>query len=314
MIIYDDVKKNIKLAIYSKHNNILNKVLQELENDEFKVEKYEEKNKLELDILKKKVKVLIYLFDTEEELEEIKEKAKNINLIVYCNSDINMEALKIEIIYTLKIIEKEAKIDFEKYKLEIVGNLVESISHKVQSNLLVLGASQDIIKMFNDELKENDQKKEILDNLYEKNNFALQKSNMLLQLVSNATSISHESIMHCNDIKDIINAILDEYLKENEAVLKIEEKIKIGSYICGPLNDVIFSICRVIKLLIREGKKNIHLLIYEDENNWYFNIEVSEKIVDQEDIEQIRKFIIYVKNVRPKINDKQISLIIKKIK
>ncbi len=311
MLIYDDVKKNIKIAIYSKHNNILDKVIDELEKEEFKVEKYNDVDKLFHDISKKKIKILIYPLESKEELEKIENL--NIKVILY-NKKINIDTLKVEIYYNLKLIDKEEKIDFEKYKLEIVGNLVESISHKVQSNLLVLGASQDIIKMINSDLEENDERKDVLESLYEKNSYALEKANMLLQLVSNATTLSHESIMHCNDIKDIINVILDEYLKENEVLLSIEEKIKVGSYICGPLNDVIFVICRVIKLLIDENKKNIHLIIYEDEVNWYFSIDAHEKIIDSESIEQIRKFIVYIKNVRPKVNEKQISLIIKKIK
>lgn len=311
MIIYDDVKKNIKIAIYSKHDNILDKVIDELQKEELKVDKYNDIDKLFNDISKKKFKILIYPQTTEEEL--LKLNNLNIKVILY-NKKINIETLKVEIYYNLKIIEKEESIDFEKYKLEIVGNLVESISHKVQSNLLVLGASQDIIKMINSDLEENDERKDVLESLYQKNSYALEKANMLLQLVSNATTLSHESVMHCNDIEDIINVILDEYLKENSVTLCIEEKIKVGSYICGPLNDVIFVICRIIKLLIDENKKNIHLLIYEDESNWYFNIDAHEKILDSESIEQIRKFIVYIKNVKPKVNEKKISLIIKKIK
>lgn len=311
MIIYDDVKKNIKIAIYSKHDNILDKVIDELQKEELKVDRYNDIDKLFNDISKKKFKILIYPQTTEEEL--LKLNNLNIKVILY-NKKVNIETLKIEIYYNLKIIEKEESIDFEKYKLEIVGNLVESISHKVQSNLLVLGASQDIIKMINSDLEENDERKDVLESLYQKNSYALEKANMLLQLVSNATTLSHESVMHCNDIEDIINVILDEYLKENSVTLCIEEKIKVGSYICGPLNDVIFVICRIIKLLIDENKKNIHLLIYEDESNWYFNIDAHEKILDSESIEQIRKFIVYIKNVKPKVNEKKISLIIKKIK
>lgn len=314
MIIYDDVKKNIKGVIYSKQKNILNKVAKNLEKDGFKLELYNDLDKLYLDLNKKKIKILVYFFENEEEIEKIKNINKNTKIIYYKNDEINMDLIKIELVYTVKLIEKEEKIDFEKYKLEIVGNLVESISHKVQSNLLILGASQDIIKMINLDLNENDQRKEMLESLYDKNDLALQKSNMLLQLVSNATTLSSESIMHCNDIEDIIKIILDEYLKENGVILNTEERIKVGSYICGPLNDVIFVICRVIKLLIDEGNKKINLLIYEDENNWYFNINVDEKIQDSEFIEQIRKFIIYIKNVRPKINEHEISLIIKKIK
>ena len=88
-----------------------------------------------------------------------------------------------------------------------------------------------------EDLKENDQKRDVLNNLYEKNNNALEKSNLLLQLISNATNLSSESIMHCSEIEEIVNNILDEYVKENLVNFKMREKIKIGSYICGPLND-----------------------------------------------------------------------------
>ncbi|MGN1013667.1 MAG: hypothetical protein ACI4ON_07580 [Clostridia bacterium] len=314
MIIYDDVKKNFKIVIYSKQADILNKVAQNIEKDEFKVEIYNNLDKLYLDLNKKKIKILVYLFEHEDEIDKVKSINKNIKYIFYPCKDINVDMIKLEVIYLIRLIEKEEKIDFEKYKLEIVGNLVESISHKVQSNLLVLGASQDIIKMINSELNLSNQKKEVVENLYKKNDDALQKSNMLLQLVSNATSISSESVMHCNDIEEIIKVILDEYLKEFGVILNINEKIKIGSYICGPLNDVIFVICRVIKLLISEGNKTINLLIYEDELNWYFNVEFDKKIQDSESFEQIRKFIVYIKNVKPKFNEHQISIIIKKIR
>lgn len=314
MIIYDDVKKNFKIVIYSKQADILNKVAQNIEKDDFKAEIYNNLDKLYLDLNKKKIKILVYLFEHEDEIDKVKSINKNIKYIFYPCKDINVDMIKLEVIYLIRLIEKEEKIDFEKYKLEIVGNLVESISHKVQSNLLVLGASQDIIKMINSELNLSNQKKEVIENLYKKNDDALQKSNMLLQLVSNATSISSESVMHCNDIEEIIKVILDEYLKEFSVILNINEKIKIGSYICGPLNDVIFVICRVIKLLISEGNKIINLLIYEDELNWYFNVEFDNKIQDSESFEQIRKFIVYIKNVKPKFNEHQISIIIKKIR
>lgn len=314
MIIYDDVKKNIKITIYSKHKNILKKIVDEVEKNNFKVEEYDNIDKLLVDLGKRKIKILVFLFDEISEVNDIDEYKENIKIIIFNNSNINLEALMTEIVYMIKIIENEQKIDFQKYKLEIVGNLVESISHKIQSNLLVLGASQDVIKLLSDDLKEDKQKREILDSLYGKNTIALENSNMLLQLISNATTLSNESIMHCSEIKQIINEILDEYLKVNDVKFEIDEKIKIGSYICGPLNDVIFVICRLIKLLIDEKQKNIKLLIYEDELNWYFTIEMFEKILDKQFVEKIRRFIVYIKNVKPKVTEKQISLIIRKIK
>lgn len=314
MIIYDNVKKNIKITIYSKHKNILNNIVEEVEKEGFKTEQFDNIDKLLTELEKGKIKMLIYLFDEKEELEHLYKFKEYTKQIFFNNQDINIEALMTEIVYTIKIIEGEQKIDFEKYKLEIVGNLVESISHKIQANLLVLGASQDVIKLLSNDLKDDVQKKEILDSLYGKNTTALDNSNMLLQLISNVTSLSNESIMHCSEIKQIILEILDEYLKNNDINLIIEEKIKVGSYICGPLNDVIFVICRLLKLLIDEKQNEIKLIIYEDESNWYFTIDMKEKISDKQFVEKIRRFIVYIKNVRPKIGEKQISLIIKKIR
>ena len=314
MIIYDNVKKNIKITIYSKHKNILNNIVEEVEKEGFKTEQFDNIDKLLTELEKGKIKILIYLFDEKEELECLYKFKEYTKPIFFNNQDINIEALMTEIVYTIKIIEGEQKIDFEKYKLEIVGNLVESISHKIQANLLVLGASQDVIKLLSNDLKDDMQKKEILDSLYGKNTTALDNSNMLLQLISNVTSLSNESIMHCSEIRQIILEILDEYLKNNDINLIIEEKIKVGSYICGPLNDVIFVICRLIKLLIDEKQNEIKLIIYEDESNWYFTIDMKEKISDKQFVEKIRRFIVYIKNVRPKIGEKQISLIIKKIR
>ena len=314
MIIYDNVKKNIKITIYSKHKNILNNIVEEVEKEGFKTEQFDNIDKLLTELEKGKIKILIYLFDEKEELECLYKFKEYTKPIFFNNQDINIEALMTEIVYTIKIIEGEQKIDFEKYKLEIVGNLVESISHKIQANLLVLGASQDVIKLLSNDLKDDVQKKEILDSLYGKNTTALDNSNMLLQLISNVTSLSNESIMHCSEIKQIILEILDEYLKNNDINLIIEEKIKVGSYICGPLNDVIFVICRLLKLLIDEKQNEIKLIIYEDESNWYFTIDMKEKISDKQFVEKIRRFIVYIKNVRSKIGEKQISLIIKKIR
>ena len=314
MIIYDNVKKNIKITIYSKHKNILNNIVEEVEKEGFKTEQFDNIDKLLTELEKGKIKILIYLFDEKEELEHLYKFKEYTKPIFFNNQDINIEALMTEIVYTIKIIEGEQKIDFEKYKLEIVGNLVESISHKIQANLLVLGASQDVIKLLSNDLKDDMQKKEILDSLYGKNTTALDNSNMLLQLISNVTSLSNESIMHCSEIKQIILEILDEYLKNNDINLIIEEKIKVGSYICGPLNDVIFVICRLLKLLIDEKQNEIKLIIYEDESNWYFTIDMKEKISDKQFVEKIRRFIVYIKNVRSKIGEKQISLIIKKIR
>lgn len=311
-MVYEDVKKNIKIVIYSKQTSVVEDVVKKLEEDEYKIEITDDLDKI-LSSRWKRPRIVLFFYNDKSELEEVKIKNKNTELIAHDTNNINIEIIRIELMYASRIIEKEEKINYEKYKLEIVGNLVESISHRVQSNLLILSASQDIIKMLTEDLKENDQKRDVLNNLYEKNNNALEKSNLLLQLISNATNLSSESIMHCSEIEEIVNNILDEYVKENLVNFKMREKIKIGSYICGPLNDIIFIMCRIIKQMIIEENKNIDLLIYEDENNWYFNINSDYNIKDAEFIEQIKKFMVFV-NVRPKISEKQITLVLRKVK
>lgn len=311
-MVYEDVKKNIKIVIYSKQKSVVEDVVKKLEEDEYKIEITDDLDKI-LSSRWKRPRIVLFFYNDKSEIEEVKIKNKNTELIAHDINNINIEIIRIELMYASRIIEKEEKINYEKYKLEIVGNLVESISHRVQSNLLILSASQDIIKMLTEDLKENDQKRDVLNNLYEKNNNALEKSNLLLQLISNATNLSSESIMHCSEIEEIVNNILDEYVKENLVNFKMREKIKIGSYICGPLNDIIFIICRIIKQMIIEENKNIDLLIYEDENNWYFNINSDYNIKDAEFIEQIKKFMVFV-NVRPKISEKQITLVLRKVK
>lgn len=313
MIIYDDLRKNTKVIVYSNKTYILDKVANELEKEELKVEKYDEIEKIYEIVKKRKIKIIVAICNQKELIEIKNNISPNIVLISYIVENLNIEALKVELYYNLKIIEQQDKIDFEKYKISIVGDLVENISHQIQSNLLILSASQDIIKLISQDTKDK-HKLEILDSLYMKNNNALDKSNMLLELMSNATSLSTESIMHSNDVKEIIFAILSETLKEENVYLNTTEKLKIGTYICGPLNDVIFAICGIIKNFILSGSKNIELNISEDESNWYFNIVPNEIKIEENSLSEIKKFIIYIKNVKPKINNDRISLIVRKVR
>lgn len=311
MIISNEVKKNVKVSIFSSSNSILDIIKNELVNIGYKVAEYTQIDALNNDIQKGKIKLLLLPESLNLSFNEL--NLENTKVILYDDKNLNLDVLKVELYYNCKLIENEEKIDFEKYKLELVGNLVESISHKIQANLLILGASQNIIKMLSQEKDENAEKKDILNNLYTKNDNALDKANVLLQLVSNATNISHESIMSGDEIEDTINLILDEYLKDNLKVLKIDRKLKEGSYICGPLNDVIFVTCRIVKYLVEINESSIEICITEDAENWYFKISNANKC-DTDFLDRIKRFVTYVKNVRYKYANDSIILVIKKIK
>ena len=331
MIIYDDVKKNTKIAIFSKQDDILDEVKNKLEDDNFNIEIYEDIEKLKNNILRNKIRIVVFLKLDLEQINYIKQIKSNIMIILYApvvtkslykevkplniQNVVDLDRLDDEIMYSLRIISQEDNLDFEKFKLDIVGNLVESISHQIQANLLLIGASLDVIKMLTDDdkIKENSEKREVIESLYSKNDNSLQKANMLLQLMSDATNISIESIMQNEDIIEIINLILSEFLKENGVILKIDKKIKNASYICGSLNDIIFIICKIIKQLSIDGIKNIELSMSEDEDKWYFDIKTLECIKNKEKIQQISKYIMYIKNVKSKYSDRKITIELKKL-
>lgn len=331
MIIYDDVKKNTKIAIFSKQDDILDEVKNKLEDDNFNIEIYEDIEKLKNNILRNKIRIVVFLKLDLEQINYIKQIKSNIMIILYApvvtkslykevkplniQNVVDLDRLDDEIMYSLRIISQEDNLDFEKFKLDIVGNLVESISHQIQANLLLIGASLDVIKMLTDDdkIKGNSEKREVIESLYSKNDNSLQKANMLLQLMSDATNISSESIMQYEDIIEIINLILSEFLKENGVILKIDKKIKNASYICGSLNDIIFIICKIIKQLSIDGIKNIELSMSEDEDKWYFDIKTLECIKNREKIQQISKYIMYIKNVKSKYSDRKITIELKKL-
>lgn len=311
MIISNEVKKNIKVAIFSPSNSILDVVKKEIEDVGYKVVEYTQIDVLKSNIQKGKIKVLLLPESLNLSFNEF--NLENTKVILYDDKNLNMDVIKVELYYNCKLIENEEKIDYEKYKLELVGNLVESISHKIQANLLILGASQNIIKMLSEDKDENAEKKDILNNLYSKNDNALDKANVLLQLVSNATNISYESIMSGEEIEDTINLILDEYLKDNLKVLTIDKKLKEGTYICGPLNDVIFVTCRIVKHLVELNETSIKVCITEDEDSWFFKIGNANNC-DTDFLDKIKRFVTYVKNVKYKYANDSINLVIKKIK
>lgn len=330
MIIYDEIKKSIKIAILNNSNNILDEVKEKLENEEFKYEIYEDVEKLLVKILKGRIKIVVLLSLDEELIDKIN-KNGNVCVVVIDNIEkldykslkkiniqniVPVDRLENELMYSLRIVSQSEKIDYQKFKLDIVGNLVESIAHQIQANLLIVGASLDVIKMMtsDEKVEKNKEKDDVINNLYSKNNVSLQKSNMLLELMSDATNVSSESIMQSEEVCDIINIIIKEYIKENEVNFNIDVRLKDGAYICGPLNDVIFIICKVIKEIVMENVKNITLKMYEDEEKWYFEIISDENIENKEKIVNISRYVTYIKDVRSKIKNGSFCIYVKKSK
>ena len=167
MIIYDDVKKNTKVAIFSEQLDILKEIVELLLNENFNTEEYIELDKLLKNI--QKLKIVILIDCNIDIVRRVREKNNKIIIIAVCNKirrysktirseldiqnitdidDINFELMKY-----LHLIYQEEKVKFQNFKSDIVASLVDSISHKVQSNLLIIGASLDVIKMIAEDEK-----------------------------------------------------------------------------------------------------------------------------------------------------------------
>lgn len=330
MIIYDDVKKDIKIALYSnKTDNILEIVEDKLLDEQFNVVTYDDLNKLENAIIKNKVRILV--INQDGLIDKINKLGKDICVILVVDKEnglkakygrtkvqnvVTIDELPIELMYSLRIVAQSEKIDYQKYKMELVSNLVESMTHKIQANLLTIGASLDVIKMVSEDEKitENLEKSEVIESLYDKNDVALSKANMLLELLAEAAAIENESVLRYEDIIELIQIILDEYFIDNSITLKNECKIKEGTYLCGPLNDIIFIICSLIKEFSIDGNKQVTLELEEDENNWYFKLTTQKEISSNDRIYKLTKFITYIKNVRSKVKDNIFTIKLSKIK
>ena len=331
MIIYEKVKKNNKIAVFNNSNDILDIVTNKLQKEDYNYEVYNEIDKLSNKVVKGKMKIVIMLKLNYEYIEKIsKDSSVNIIVLKAENESIDYKKLKKlniqnikdidflekEIDFALRIVAQQGKIDYQKFKLDIVSNLVESIAHKIQANLLTIGASQDVIKMVSEDSKtsENKEKSKIIEDLYLKNDTALQRSNSLLQFMSDATNISSETIMTYDDILDITKIILDEYIKENNVSLDFEVKLKENAYICGPLNDLIFIMCKIIKEMILYNEKNIIIKTHEDEEKWFFDIECSENIENREVMYDIQRYLTYVENAGGKVKNNMFTIYVKKVK
>ena len=81
MIIYEKIKKNNKIAVFNNSNDILDKVTNKLQKEEYNYEVYDEIDKLSNKVVKGKIKIVIMLKLNNEYIEKIS-KDSGVNIIV----------------------------------------------------------------------------------------------------------------------------------------------------------------------------------------------------------------------------------------
>ena len=80
------------------------------------------------------------------------------------------------------------------------------------------------------------------------------------------------------------------------------------------LNDIIFILCNTIKQIASKGNNKINLCIKEDENKWYFVINIDNIDFDKDSIRSLNNYFMYLEDVQVKVTQKNVIIEIKKIK
>ena len=325
-MIYEDFRKP-KVAVFSKRKNVLDALNTKIAKDKCVVKKYMTIDEIIKEI--NDIKIIVILDYDLEYIKQIKSIEKDIKIIVYNKKIKNrklLEKLDIEYVsdeYTLNneilkiitIIQKENEFKFKEQKMKIVSTLIESIAHRVQAHLLMIGATMDVSKLLiSYDLKNDGKEKEnLINEMYKKNEASLDEANTLLELLSGATSISQESIMTCEDIIKVISLVMDEYLSVNNKSIKYIDRIKKGEYICGPINDLIFVVCNIIDIFLSDGEEISSLEINEDENLWYFEIK-SNELISQSTVDKIEKINYLIDYLEINVINTEVILKMYKVK
>ena len=70
------------------------------------------------------------------------------------------------------------------------------------------------------------------------------------------------------------------------------------------LNDIIFILCNTIKQIASKGNNKINLCIKEDENKWYFVINIDNIDFDKDSIRSLNNYFMYLEDVQVKLHKK----------
>ena len=99
-------------------------------------------------------------------------------------------------------------------------------------------------------------------------------------------------------------------------MLNSKMALKASSYLSGPINDIIFMVCEIIKNLmkIEEKESTIEFVLTEDQDNWYFNIS-SDRIpkISSKKIYLLKRLTISIENIEFRNEEDKIQLVLKKV-
>ncbi len=245
------------------------------------------------------------------------ETMKKLNIQNYFDKTEGISKLNLEIISAVKIFAQQSEIEFARYKLNAIGELITGMAQEIKSDLLSISAGMEVTSFLVKSVGDNVDKKNLekLNNFYEENKTSIEKIDKVLSSVIGYTSDNTDDVMDTNDIIEVIYFIMSNEAKLNDISFSCKACLKSNSYITGSINDVIFVICGILKKImeVEDDNKNIELILTEDENNWLFDIKSSRlsKLINN-DYYVLNKVIMSIKNLEIERDSNKLEFVIKK--
>ena len=240
------------------------------------------------------------------------ETMQKLNIQNYYDKTEGIDKLNLELTSAVKIFNQQNEIELSKFKTNTIGELMNSIAEEIKSDLLSIGAGIEITNMMLSDKEEYDSKEEgaKLKGFYENNKSSLEKIDKVLDALISETK-GEEIILSSDDIILLINIIVKNAAKKKNVNFVSNASIKSSKYINGNINEALFVICELLNKIITSADTNssLELTFTEDEENWIFFIEPSEKLkLSEKDIFLVNRVINSIDGVDIKINDYKIEI------
>lgn len=246
------------------------------------------------------------------------ETMQTLNIQNYYDKTEGIDKLNLELISAVKIFDQQNEIQLDKYRQNAIANLMSSVAQEIKANLLSVSAGIEVTNMLIQDrsiLVENDNL-EKLNSSYIRSKESLGRVDKVLTAIINQSNNSTNQVMRDNDIVDIIKLMLKTTSYDKGVELNTKISLRVGSYISGAVNDVLFIVCEILRELmeISSDKSSILFVLTEDQDSWYFNISNSNITkINTSKIYLIKRLIISLENVEFELEDNKIKFMLKKV-
>ncbi len=205
------------------------------------------------------------------------ETLKKLDIQNYYDKTEGIDKLNLQLISAVRVFKQQLEINLARYRKNTIANLMESIAQKIKSNLLTIGAGVEITNLMVQRSSGEISKAEIekINEYYNINKTSLEKIDKVLTSIIMQSQEANNSILKDNDIIDIINMIISDYMKKRDIKFITKRSLKTDSYFNGIINDIIFIVCEILRNIADESDvlDEISFILTEDEKFWYFDIE-----------------------------------------